>query len=90
MFLGAAALSLRSASEIIGYRIFPSHAYSYYPKKGLSIGETVSLHVCFLVYLVSTMVIGSGLVSLAEAFQRSTVSLAVDRYGLIRLPDYTI
>ena len=78
-------MSLRAASDIIGFRIFTTHLY-----RGLLIGERVSLHVCLPVYVVSTLLIGVVLVQLAEAFQRPTVSLAVDRYGHIRLPDYTI
>ena len=84
MFWGAAALSLRAASEILGFRIFITRVH-----QGLLIGETVSLHVCLPVYVLSTFLIGNVLAQLAEVFQRPTVSLAVDRYGHIRLPEYT-
>ena len=90
MFLGAAALSLRAASEIIGYRIFTARVDSYHLRQEWLVGETVFLHVCLPVYVICTGLISFVLAQLAEAFQRPTISLAVDRYGHIRLPEYTI
>ena len=52
--------------------------------------ETVSLHVWLPVNVVSTLVIGNVVTLLAEEFQRPPVSLAVDRYGQIRLPEYAM
>ena len=108
MVRGAAALSLRAASEIIGLCIDKSLPY-WYPFNlpsiivfNLSSIIVVSLHLRLVVYVVSTFPLFNLLLRLATALQRSTVSLAVDRYGRetfeesdrdfgqIHLPDYTI
>ena len=86
MLWGAAALSLRAASEIIGLRIFTT----YHHHQELLVAKTVSLHVWLPVDVICTLVICRVLKFLAEAFQRPPISLAVDRYGHIRLPEYTM
>lgn len=78
MVCGAAALSLRAASENISLLILigPGHSNRDFP-----IGEVVSLHICLEVYVAVTLATAFGLSQLADALQHFTVSLAVDRYG---------
>lgn len=97
MVWGAAAWSLRIASEIIVASILDAHNYS---PEGYLIGGMVTLHLCLAVYVLSTAAIVFTFLRLATALTGSTVSMAVDRYGRgdvgesdrdfgqIRLPDY--
>lgn len=97
MVWGAAALSLRAASEVIVVIIL----YNFYNH---SVGRVVALHSCLGVYGITTLAIYLNLNKLALVFmvsQHSTITLAGDRcgrelyeesdrdFGEIRLPDYT-
>ena len=98
MVWGAAASSLRAASEVI---IFITTIEFY---RG-SVVQVVSLHSCLGIYTITTLAIYFNLCKLAMVFmapQHFTTSLAIDRYGHgsseendqdfgeIRLPDSII
>ena len=79
MVWGAAALTLRAASEVIGFCIFIPIGHSYRFNRHFIF--VVSLHFRLVVYVVSTITTGIFVPRLAMVLQRSPVSFAVDRYG---------
>ena len=95
MVWGAAALSLRAASEVI----IVVNTFKFYNH---SVGRVVALHLCLGVYGITTLAIYYNLTKLALVFmvsRHSTITLAGDRcgrelyeesdwdFGEIRLPD---